>query len=245
MRIYPEDEDDRKEAEELNVEPWMIEALKKNVCYPFWGNFEDYMMKDGQGWDSRLQFNSWKEFGPWNLDDYNEIVNFYFKVSRDSKDCEVCDHTGYNKETLKIEDTFYKHSSPDGTYWCDKITQDELDALKEHERIKEYETVDDVNRANSYESRSGLGHDAINRWILVETRAKRLGVWGICPECEGRGYNFTEEKGHLDLQLWILHPRKGCSRGVYIKNIKDAELPEIISFLKCAAMRNVKRFSML
>jgi len=28
-----------------------------------------------------------------------------------------------------------------------------------------------------------LVHDGINRVILIETRAKRMGVWGLCPNC--------------------------------------------------------------
>lgn len=247
MRTYPEDESDRKDIDELNAEPWMIEILKKNPDYVFWGNFEDYMIKEGHGWDSRLQFNSWKEFGPWNLDEYNEVANFYFEVSRNSKECDVCEGTGYNEGTKKIHDTFYAHMNPKREHWNDKITQDEFEALKEHDRCREFSTVEEVNRANTHgESFQILGsHDAINNWILVETRAKRLGMWGKCTACGGNGYLFTEDKGHLDLQLWILHPRKGCSRGVYIKNIKEEELLEVIKFLKEAAKRNAERFSML
>jgi len=47
------------------------------------------------------------------------------------------------------------------------------------------------------------------------------------------------------LQLWILHPRKGASRGVYIKNIEENEVPEVIQYLKIAAERNSNRFSKL
>ena len=246
MRTFPENEEDKKDIKELNAEPWMIEALKMNNCYCWWGNFEDYMLKKGEGWDSRIEHDSWESFGPWTLDEYNEVVNFYFEVSRDTKDCETCDHTGYNIETKKISDEFYPHMNPNRVHWDDKITQDEFEALKEHGRCRDFNTVEEVNKANSRESRNFLGsHDAINRLILIETRAKRLGVWGKCPTCEGNGYIYTEDKGHLDLQLWVLHPRKGCSRGVYIKNIQKEEFPEVIKFLKEAAKRNADRFSLL
>jgi hypothetical protein len=246
MRIFPENEDDKKDIDELNAEQWMIEALKMNNCYCYWGNFEDYMSKKGDGWDSRIEHESWKSFGPWTLDEYNEVVNFYFEVNRNTKDCETCDHTGYNPETKKISDEFYSHTNNNGVHWDDKITQDEFEALKEYGRCRDFNTVYEVNKANSRESRKFLGsHDAINRWILIETRDKRFGVWGKCPDCKGNGYLFTEEKGHLDLQIWVLHPRKGCSRGVYIKNIQKEELSEVVEFLKSAAKRNAERFSLL
>jgi hypothetical protein len=42
--------------------------------------------------------------------------------------------------------------------------------------------------------------------------------------------------------MWVLHPRKGCSRGVEVKNIKQNELPEIFKYLRSAADRNAERF---
>jgi hypothetical protein len=36
-------------------------------------------------------------------------------------------------------------------------------------------------------SQEGMGHDCINQGILVEARAKRLGVYGPCPRCKGKG----------------------------------------------------------
>ena len=33
----------------------------------------------------------------------------------------------------------------------------------------------------------GFGHDAINRTICVEARAKELGVYGLCEHCNGEG----------------------------------------------------------
>lgn len=44
-------------------------------------------------------------------------------------------------------------------------------------------TPEEVNNWNHY----GGGHDAINRSICVETRAKHLGVYGLCEYCEGTG----------------------------------------------------------
>jgi hypothetical protein len=46
-----------------------------------------------------------------------------------------------------------------------------------------YPLAEDVNKW----SRSGMGHDSINQWICVEVRAKRLGVYGHCSVCSGKG----------------------------------------------------------
>jgi hypothetical protein len=31
----------------------------------------------------------------------------------------------------------------------------------------------------------------------------------------------TAPRGHLNVVLWILHPRKGCSRGVRVRKLSD------------------------
>jgi hypothetical protein len=43
--------------------------------------------------------------------------------------------------------------------------------------------------------------------------------------------------------LWVLHPRKGASRGIYIKNIEENEVEDVLKYLKQAAERNANRFS--
>lgn len=88
-----------------------------------------------------------------------------------------------------------------------------------------------------------LGHDAINRGILIEARLKRLGLPKDCPQCDGHGEVFTEPAAHLGLVLWMLHPRKGCSRGVHIKHLRKDDLPKAVAWLKKAAERNAERFA--
>jgi len=114
--------------------------------------------------------------------------------------CAACDGTGYNPETKKLRDAWYDHEGT-GQRWCDKITQDEVDALIEKGRLvdfthtfvpdkgwvkKDPPPVVTPEMVNAW-SRRGLNHDSINHWICLETRAKRLGVWGHCPVCEGQG----------------------------------------------------------
>ncbi len=49
MRYFDEDE-----AARLNAEPWQLALLKANPSYLGWGPHEDYMWKEGSGWDSRI-----------------------------------------------------------------------------------------------------------------------------------------------------------------------------------------------
>ena len=122
---------------------------------------------------------------------------------------------------------FCKKMASGSGEWQNDLTPDEEKALKK------------AGRNNI----GPLGHDAINRSILIEARLKRFGIPQTCPDCGGHGYIFTEEQAHLNLVLWWLHPRKGCSRGIRVERIKQAELPTVYGFLREAAERNAERFS--
>lgn len=280
MRTLPEDEDDQKELERLNVEPWMVEHLKLNPEYVHWGPGEDYMSTKGESWEASQEVDSWSAFGPWKLDELNECVHFYFELDRPSKKCDACGQSGYNPETKIIADTFYDHGDfgidfgtmtihgslagaqlprgATGRRWCDDITQDEVDALVAAGRLRSFDaakrewvsvprTASEVNAANAHGAKHHheLDHDGISRGILIETRAKRLGVWGLCPACEGHGYVFTAPRGHLNVVLWILHPRKGCSRGVRVRNLSDSDADSAKQWLRESARRNAQRFGKL
>lgn len=250
MRSYdPTDESDQKDMAKMNAEPWMVECLALNPEYVHWGPGDDYMPSPGtdRGWGSSVACATWKEFGPWTLDELNEVAHFYFQISRASVKCEACDGSGLNPETHRISEDFYDFAGT-GRKWCDNITQDEADALAEDGRIPKGTAADVVNGVNR-NPRSGHGgegvwqHDAINRWILIKARAKRLGVWGHCAACDGDGSIFTEPAGKLGLVLWVLHPRKGASRGVEVESIARDELPAVFKFLAEAADRNAQRFA--
>lgn len=142
--------------------------------------------------------------------------------------CPACGGSGHNRETREIEEQFYA-GGDEHARWCDKITQDEVDALIEKNRIwdfwreidpftgrwvdrdpKPYVTAEMVNEAQR--SRRGfLVHDSINRWILVETRAKRLGVWGECHVCEGLGDIWPSKWMHDAWDNWepTMEPPEG------------------------------------
>lgn len=261
MRSFdPSDDYDVESLKKLNAEPWMIEQLSLNPSYVFWGPGEDYMKswikKDGEyhGWETGALIPNMKEF-QWTLDELNECVNFYFQLDREAVDCEFC-LDGYNAQTSRISEDFYDFERT-GNRWCDRITMDELKNLIRVGRIDRKfldvpDCLDVINRINSstgrlssdYEYNCGvLHHDAINRGFLIEARAKRLGVWGYCEKCQGTRSIYTAPKARLQLVLWIIHPRKGCSRGVLIEQVDQEDLPKAYAFLKEAAKRNHERFS--
>lgn len=228
MRTYPEDDDDRDEIARLKAEPWMVEMLRLNPEYVHWGPHEDYMWTKDGGWNSPVYVASWKEFS-WQLDELNECVNFYFHIERSAKDCEACGGSGLNPATRELAENFYAnhlpYNSPEwrATRWEDKLTPDELEML-------------------TAERRSTTSHDAINRWLLIDHRAKRLGIYGTCDTCDEQGSIPTEDAGRLCLTLWILHPRKGCSRGVEIQRIERDDLSAVYAWLSGADDRNRSRF---
>lgn len=118
--------------------------------------------------------------------------------------------------------------------WSGRITEDEFAALKKEKR-------DWGQTREQFNAGQGHKHDAINRWILIEQRLKRLGLPHKCPDCKGTGSHYIAPS-HVNLVLWILHPRKGCSRGVEISKIKETDLPEVFKYLRHAAQRNADRF---
>lgn len=257
MRHNPETDYDFNDLKELNAKEWQVNLLKLNPDYCSWGPHEDYMWKtDKHGWDIPQIYKTWKEFGPWKLNDLNEVVNFYFSIERENKKCVSCDGTGYAPEAKKVSDAWYDFDG-NGNRWSNNITQDEVQALIDSHRLYDFThkyikgegwkrrsdnyipTAEEVN----IWSKSGMGHDAINRLICVEQRCKRLNIELLCPSCEGKGYIYIKEKAHVSLTLWVLHPRKGCSRGVEITNINQGDLDAVFNFLKVAAKRNANRFS--
>lgn len=136
--------------------------------------------------------------------------------------CPACDGSGLNPETKRLEDNWYTHSNHDGEEgWNSHLEQGEVDALIEAGRLMDFThtpingwqlwvvdqklasglnswlpfpngtnpTAEEVNKW----SRNGIGHDAINRWICVKARAKRLGFYGKCELCKGDGYLFVSD----------------------------------------------------
>ncbi len=116
--------------------------------------------------------------------------------------CNLCDGSGYNTATRQIADDFYSFGGRSHA-WKDKITQDEVQALVDQNRLMDFTHtwkqgegwkrredgyIPTAEEVNANPNKCGIGgHDGINRSILIEARAKRLGVFGKCSVCNGEG----------------------------------------------------------
>lgn len=290
MRNVPEDKYDFECLDSLNAEQWMIDLLKLNPEYTLWGPHEDYMCQKDSGWRAPVETVGWKSFDL-ELNELNEVVNFYFEIDRSSEKCKVCGGDGYHPDAKWVSDSFYRHSSPfshDSDIFCpfptslffeqyknpalrdfceemaihqcwnDRITQEEVELLVAEDRLRdfthEYVMGDFVEKIppymptaeeiNKIQQTGGINtHDCINRLILVEHRCDKFGIPRQCYQCKGNGHVYTAEKAHVNLVLWVLHPRKGASRGWEITHINQDDLPAVFNFLKQAADRNAQRFA--
>lgn len=137
-------------------------------------------------------------------------------------ECKVCCGSGESPEFKKLSDDWYGFNNPKNK-WSDKITQDEVQALVDEERLWDFTRVPlndeqkEIVRAkiadggnswlpfdNGYIptadevnewSKSRMGHDSINKWICVKARALRLGFTeSECSCCKGNGYIWPDEK---------------------------------------------------
>lgn len=229
----------QEQIEELKPQDWMLDAIKRNPVYCGWGVGDDAMCDD-------ISFDTWRSFlhsFTKSLDDLNEIVNFYFSIERHAVDCEICEASGYNPATHELSENFYAFEDR-SKQWGDAITQEETDYLWNEGRLwlwKEKPTAEMVNQRQS----KSICHDAINRYMLIEFRAKKLEIYGKCSYCGGHGENYTEDSAHLELNLWYIHPRKGRSQGVRIERIEESEMSEVMEFLRKARDRNTERFGKL
>lgn len=50
-------------------------------------------------------------------------------------------------------------------------------------------------------------------------------------EYDSHGYLIPLNERTTDLNMWLLHPRKGASRGVCVKKISEDDIPKIKSYM--------------
>lgn len=233
MNRYPSSDGEMHYATTLlGAKPWQLELLKLNPRLCLWGPGKGGMTGDGDEMTGHKSFASWRDFGPWYVDETTRIAEFYFQVVRDTAKCHPCGGWGYNPETKKLNDAFYDYANMGGR-WCDSLTQDEVDALWDGGRLKGFTEKPAPGMLHT----TFVGHD---RQILVETRAKRLGVWGQCPECSGQGIVYRGG-ARLQLVLWFLHTRRGVSRTVDVE-LQEHEIPGALDYLTDAARCNEAQF---
>lgn len=182
---------------------------------------------------------------PLNFDaPLNKVWEGYVNHNERPLECPFCKGCGLNNETQTISDEFYDLHGDGSERWCDNITQDEVEVLVSKNRLVDFThtwekgnswkrredeyipTAQEVNEWNKH----GFGHDAINRWILVEARAKRLGVYGKCDFCKGKGEIFRNKDVKKKYDSWKMkEPPVGegyqlwetCSEGSPISPVFD------------------------
>tara|TARA_B100001778_G_scaffold330827_1_gene334010 strand:- start:31137 stop:32027 length:891 start_codon:yes stop_codon:yes gene_type:complete len=166
--------------------------------------------------------------------DYSLVPDYLKNLFPDDPSPKALDYGSFPSD--EILDRYH----PDFREFCEKMRDgrgywgdDDLDAL-------DLESLEEAGRP--YDPNDKFGMDAINRSIVSRSRCERWGIPHECPECDGHGYIYQDEAAHVGLVLWLLHPRKGASRGVHIKRVEQAQLPEVYQFLREARERNANRF---
>ncbi len=261
MRQVPTEDWELKELAKLEAESWMVAQLACIPSYCSWSPGDDAMPSNSgdNAWFGGV-FDSWAEFrdgedpdelggggwrrpdGSWGLDNTNVCASFYFEIDRDSERCPDCPEggEGYNPATAKIAESYLT--------WRYQLEQRDLDALIAERRIPQGTTLAELNYQGGDRDIGNLvfrGHfDAISRHVLVEARATRAGVYGMCPTCDGSTYRYIAP-ARLDLVLWMLYPRKGASAATTIRNLSREDCREARDFLREAARQNAERFGQL
>ena len=166
----------------------------------------------------------------------NQIWKGFVNPYRSQK-CKACDGVGFNPATKQLSDNWYGHScseqdwvyiTPNRRYnrkaWSHNITQDEVNVLVKEGRLMDlthvftsdkgwqpkdpsyHPTAEEVNKW----SLEGMGHDSCNHFICVKTRAKRLGVYGLCKYCKGDGEIWQSDEIKKLAEKWNpFDPPKG------------------------------------
>lgn len=93
--------------------------------------------------------------------------------------------------------------------WSHHLNADDVAALVEGGRLmdlthppKEPPYVPTPEEVNEW-SISGIGHDAINQWIVVGAECKRLGIDPACPHCGGAGTLWESLEAEQAAEAWI------------------------------------------
>lgn len=132
-------------------------------------------------------------------------------------ECKACKGRGINTATSKLYDDWYRLGSYERySGWCYHLEQADVDELIKEGRLRDFTHI--WTKGRGWEEKSppyrptaqevnewakkGFGHDSINCWICVEAKAKRLGVYGFCELCKGRGHYWCDEKYEALYEAW-------------------------------------------
>lgn len=105
--------------------------------------------------------------------------------------------------------------------WSHHLDQDDVDALVAEGRLtsfthhfvegegwlKNAERQPPTPReVNEWSISGGLGHDAINAWVVIAASCKRRQIAAECANCGGQGFTWTSEEARLKQEAWTPTP---------------------------------------
>lgn len=90
--------------------------------------------------------------------------------------------------------------------WQHHLDQNDVDALLAEGRLMDF-TRNGIERptakqVNEWSIDFGFGHDAINEWICVREKCKRLGYQHTCEHCKGEGHLWNSETDRENYEAW-------------------------------------------
>lgn len=169
-----------------------------------------------------------------------------------SIECKRCEGSGENDATRELSRSWYNLGGPRHSGWCYHLEQSEVDALIEKDRLRDFTSIfvpgegwkprTDAHvvtaaEVNDWARKTMMAHDAINRWICVESRARRLGVWGHCDLCSGKGRYWCDEKYEALSEAWEqIEPPEGDGFQVWETVSEGAPITPVFSTAHDLAM---------
>jgi hypothetical protein len=157
--------------------------------------------------------------------------------------CLKCDGMGESEESRQLNNEWYAfedaHYKPNpfregtlynATAWSNNLTQEDVDALLEADRLWDFTRVPITDKQreivkqniadgenswlpfnNGYRptpkevnewNMKGMGHDSINAWVCIKARLKREGKPSKCPNCKGSGSNWQHPTAEQQYERW-------------------------------------------
>lgn len=147
------------------------------------------------------------------------------------QDCALCQGRGESPEYKALENRWFSWDDQEWVWITSNqrynkkalqynLEQADIDALWENNRLRDYKEKPSVKEVNEVYTHRMFGHDAINRWIVIENRLKRQNLSTTCAHCHGSGAHDPEELKRAE--AWEpIEPPKGdgyqlwedCSEG--------------------------------
>lgn len=140
---------------------------------------------------------------------------FCLPVELRSTKCFECDGEGLNVLTCGIAASWYHPVRFSGLEF--NLEQADVQALVDANRLmdfthtwsketgyvrREYGYVPSAQEVNAWARCRGVGHDSVNRWVVIEAKAKRLGVYGLCATCNGAGEIWNSPEQKAEAEAW-------------------------------------------